>query len=70
MEGGDVSNQLHPFGHVQSHIFKIRWPHFSSFLLLARRTNITEDKIVLRYEKIRNKLDLLSFFNSVLLINR
>ncbi len=29
-----------------------------SLLMLARRTNITEDKIVLRYEKSENKLDL------------
>jgi hypothetical protein len=33
-----------------------------SFLMLARRTNIIEDKIVLRYEKSGNKLDLRSFF--------
>jgi hypothetical protein len=35
-----------------------------SFLMLARRTNITEEEIVLRYGKSQNKLDLLSFFNS------
>ncbi len=32
--------------------------------MLARRTNITEDKIVLRYEKSENKLDLRFFFKS------
>jgi hypothetical protein len=32
--------------------------------MLGRRTNITEDKIVLRYEKSENKLDLLSFLSS------
>jgi hypothetical protein len=31
--------------------------------MLARRTSITEDKIVLRYEKIGDKLDLLPSFN-------
>jgi hypothetical protein len=29
-------------------------------LMLARRTNISEDKTVFRYEKSGNKLDLLS----------
>jgi hypothetical protein len=37
--------------------------------MLARRTNITEDKIVLRCEKTGDKLDLLSFFNSAVSIN-
>ncbi len=32
--------------------------------MLATRTNITKDKIVLRYEKSDNKLDLRFFFNS------
>jgi hypothetical protein len=35
-----------------------------SFLMLARRTHIIEDKIVLKYEKSENKLDLRYFFNS------
>jgi hypothetical protein len=30
--------------------------------MLASKTNITEDKIVLRYEKTGDKLDLLFFF--------
>ncbi len=32
--------------------------------MLARRTNISEYKIVLRYEKSGDKLDMLFFFNS------
>jgi hypothetical protein len=40
-----------------------------SFLMLAMRTNITEDKTVLRYERSGDRLYLLSFFNSVGSIN-
>ncbi len=39
------------------------------FLMLAARKNITEDKIVLRYEKSGVKKDLLSFFNSAVSLN-
>jgi hypothetical protein len=39
------------------------------FLMLAARTNITEDKIVLRYEKSGVKIDMLSFFNSAVSLN-
>jgi hypothetical protein len=37
--------------------------------MLAMRTDITEDKIVLRYEKSGDKLDLISLFNSAASIN-
>jgi len=37
--------------------------------MLARRTNITEDKIALRYEKSGDRLDLLCFFISAGIIN-
>jgi hypothetical protein len=32
--------------------------------MLARRTKITADKMVLKYEKCENKLDLCSIFNN------
>jgi hypothetical protein len=37
--------------------------------MLAKRTKITEDKIILRYEKSGDKLGLLFFFNSAVSIN-
>ncbi len=37
--------------------------------MLARRTNATEDKIFLRYEKSGDKLGLLPFFNSAASLN-
>ncbi len=40
-----------------------------SVLMLARRTNATEDKIVLRYQKSGDKLGLLPFFNSAASLN-
>jgi hypothetical protein len=40
---------------------KVQKLNHYSFLMIARRTNITEDKIVLRYEKNGNKLELISF---------
>jgi hypothetical protein len=41
-----------------------KFKHYS-FSMLATRTNTTEDKIVLRYEKSVDMLDLFSFFFKV-----
>jgi hypothetical protein len=49
--------------------YKTKTLKHNSFLILATRTNTTEDKIVLRYENSGDKLDLLSFFNSVVSLN-
>ena len=40
---------------------KVQKLKYYSFLMPARRTNITVDKIVVRYEKSGNKLDLSKF---------
>jgi hypothetical protein len=50
------------------HHHHILLQHYS-FFILARRKNITEDKIVLWYDKSGEKLDLVSFLNSAVSIN-
>ncbi len=43
-------------------MLKVKKLKHYSFSMLASKTNITEDKIVLRYEKSGDKLGLLLFF--------
>jgi hypothetical protein len=50
-------------------IVKVQKLKCYSFLMLATRTNTTEDKIVLRYKKIEDKLNLLPIFNRAVSLN-
>ncbi len=50
-------------------LVKIQKLEHYSFLMLARRTKITQDKIFLRYEKSGDKLGLLFFINNAVSIN-